>query len=92
MTEEEIFDQVGEPAALEQLAEECAECAHAALKLSRILRGDNPTPVTEKNARNALSEEFTDVCLCADILKIAIDEPLRQTKRDRWQERLEECI
>lgn len=38
---------IGVPAMLEQLAEECAECGKAALKLSRILRKENPTPVSE---------------------------------------------
>lgn len=38
--------QIGEAALLEQLAEECAELAHVALKMARIIRGENPTPKT----------------------------------------------
>lgn len=39
---------LGEPAVLEQLAEECAELAQAALKMARLQRGDKPD--TEKLA------------------------------------------
>lgn len=46
MIMKEIIDKVGESAILEQLAEECAELAKAALKLSRVMRKENPTPVT----------------------------------------------
>lgn len=37
-----IVDTIGPTAALEQLAEECTELAHAALKLARINRGGKP--------------------------------------------------
>ena len=43
----EILEHVGEAAVLEQTAEECAELAHACLKMARKLRGENPTPVAE---------------------------------------------
>ena len=33
-----ILDRIGEPAALEQLAEEATELAKAALKLARVIR------------------------------------------------------
>lgn len=46
---------------LEQLAEEAAELSQAALKLARVLRGENPTTVTRKEARKHLTEEYTDV-------------------------------
>ena len=39
-----IIDEIGVPAMLEQLAEECSELAHASLKLARKIRGENPTP------------------------------------------------
>ena len=40
----EVIRSLGEPALLEQLAEECSELAQAALKLARLERGENPTP------------------------------------------------
>ena len=46
-----IIEEIGEAAMLEQLAEECTELAKAALKMARIIRKENPTPVTEKMAR-----------------------------------------
>lgn len=39
-----IIETIGEPALLEQLAEECSKLSQAALKLARKLRGENPTP------------------------------------------------
>ena len=43
-----IVETIGTAAVLEQLAEESAELAQAALKLARKLRGGNPTPKTEQ--------------------------------------------
>lgn len=43
-----ISSAIGTPAVLEQLAEESAELAQAALKLSRKLRGENPTQTKKK--------------------------------------------
>lgn len=60
-----LIDEIGEPAALELLAEECTELAHAALKLARIKRGENPTPTTEEEAIDNLIEEMADVGICA---------------------------
>lgn len=39
MTYKEILDQIGEAAALEQTAEECAELAHACLKMGTEVQG-----------------------------------------------------
>ena len=50
----DIVDYIGLPALLEQLAEECGELTQAALKLARLRRGENPTPKTEKECRDAL--------------------------------------
>lgn len=41
-----MIEYIGKAAMLEQLAEEAAELAQAALKCARIERGENPTPVT----------------------------------------------
>lgn len=50
-----IIEEIGEAAMLEQLAEECTELAKAALKMARIIRKENPTPVTEKSTRMSYS-------------------------------------
>ncbi len=64
-----VIEKIGEAAALEQLAEEAAELAQAALKLARIARGENPTPVTRKSAFDAFVEELADVKLCVSVLE-----------------------
>ena len=48
---------------LEQLAEECAELAHASLKLARKIRGENPTPKDIPELIENLEEESADVNL-----------------------------
>lgn len=42
-----------EQLAEEQLAEEATELDKAALKLARIYRGENPTPVTESQNKKS---------------------------------------
>ena len=59
-----VAAKIGTPALLEQLGEECAELGKAALKEARRLRGENPTPVTEAEARANLAEEAADVLNC----------------------------
>lgn len=56
-----IVDTIGLPAVLEQLAEECCELGQAALKLSRILRRENPTPVSIEVAQFDFAVEAGDV-------------------------------
>ena len=91
-----IKDRIGEAAVLEQLAEECAELAQAALKMARIERGENPTPVTMKMAKENLLEEIADVNVCSNVLGIEatfLDESLLFTvmeKMRRWDVRLQE--
>ena len=41
-----IIERIGEPAFLEQLAEECSELAQAALKTARKYRGENRAEVS----------------------------------------------
>lgn len=77
-------------AMLDQLAEEASELCHAALKLSRILRGENPTPVTLEEAENNLVEEYTDLKSVADLLSLHTDSRLYIDKRKRWEQRLSE--
>lgn len=83
---------IGKPALLEQLAEECSELAQAALKYSRVLRGENPTPVTEMEAYTKTIEEYTDVIQCAIELDLSIDQSQLVRKDKRWNERIKNNI
>lgn len=90
-----IVHKIGTPATLEQLAEEAAELSQAALKLARVIRGENPTPVPYVQAVEHLSEEAADVRVCLKVLQeaafpIALDtEKTEQAKLNRWLDRLE---
>lgn len=91
-----IIEQIGLPATLEQLAEECCELGQAALKYARALRKENPTPKSERECREALTEETADVLLCIDKLNlIALDlhkaAQIMTEKEKRWDERLKEA-
>lgn len=87
MTEISILDAIGVPAMYEMLAEEATELAHAAQKMARIQRGENPTPVTEEEARKNLTEEFTDVIQCASELGLEADEEQISEKKVRFESR-----
>lgn len=82
-----ILQEIGEPAVLEQLAEECTELAQAALKLARILREENPTPVSRKEARDRLVDEKQDVMNC---LYVHGNVGLNYEKLKRWEDRIRE--
>lgn len=86
----EIRQKVTEAALYEQLAEECVELAHAALKLARIKRGENPTPVSVEKAMGAVVEEFTDVRLMTYVLETGWDIEIFEQKLLRWHKRLVE--
>ena len=83
-----MIEKIGTPAMLEQLAEEAAELSQAALKLARVLRGENPTPVTELEAWKHLVEEYTDVYQCAMELHIPVDWIQIHEKEKRFMERM----
>ena len=85
-----MIEKIGTPAMLEQMAEEAAELAQAALKLARVLRGENPTPVTEEKAWKHLVEEYTDVFQCASELLIPVDWQQINEKVERFLDRWEE--
>lgn len=93
----EVIRTLGEPALLEQLAEECSELAQAALKLARLERGENPTPKTEDECVSALNEEMADVCLCMDVIKCVREYDLSNVgnkacvKMERWVQRIREA-
>jgi NTP pyrophosphatase (non-canonical NTP hydrolase) len=90
-----ILNTIGEPAVLEQLAEECAELAQAALKLARIERGENPTPVQWIAAQRLLLEEIADVEVClsvlstGNVLNLEYVQNVEDLKLKRWKNRLE---
>ena len=88
-----IIERIGTAAALEQLAEEAAELAQSALKMARIARGENPTPVSEERAFLSLTEEIADVRLCVCVLQDiygAFDTSKTEgEKLKRWHQRLD---
>ena len=85
-----IKSKIGEPACYEQLAEECAELGHAALKVARILRNENPTPCDETMTRKHVSEELGDVLLSAEVCGIDLLHVVGtiNAKAERWEARL----
>ena len=85
-----IKDLIGVAAVYEQLAEESAELSKAALKCARIVRGENPTPMTLEEALANLKEEYTDTVLVADELGIRPDYAIYAEKLGRWYDRLKE--
>lgn len=87
----DVADVIGRAALYEQLAEECSELAQASLKMARIIRGENPTPVTEQEAFSNVIEELSDVSLCADALEIDPDYNIMQNKEQRWEKRIREA-
>lgn len=90
----EIVEKIGVPAVLEQAAEECAELNQACLKLSRKLRGENPTPVDMMTLLDQVCEEIADVEVCIEAIKSSglfntkyIDKNYKE-KSERWKKRL----
>lgn len=89
-----MLDQIGEPAMYEQLAEECTELAKAALKMARVLRKENPTPVTEDEASAMVLEEAADVLNCIDEVGVFDSSEVARVahaKRERFKARWEEA-
>lgn len=93
----DIINTIGLPAMMEQLAEECAELGQASLKYARLLRGENPTPKTEQECLEALTEEMADVCLCMNLIMFAgvagteTVEHITAEKFARWHDRIREA-
>lgn len=58
---EYIASRLSEEELLCQIAEEASELAQAALKLRRAITQNNPTPVSEADARKAFWEEYGDL-------------------------------
>lgn len=94
MSDFEVICSLGEPALLEQLAEECSELAHAALKMARLERGENPTPKTEEECVENLLEELGDVNLCMSVVEANRGIHIRclsVDKKARWAQRIREA-
>ena len=89
-----IMEKIGLPAMLEQLGAEGGEVVQASLKYARLLRGENPTPKTEEQCIDDLTEEIADVELCINILieSGVIDEycmvNIMNHKEARWKQRI----
>ena len=87
-------DRIGDAAMYEQLAEECAELGQAALKLARVLRKENPTPMTETEASDMIIEEAADVLICIDEVGVFGSSEVARVahaKRERFKARWEEA-
>ena len=90
-----LLESIGEPAALELLAEECAELAQAALKLARKERGENPTPKLKQHCIHDLMVELADVQLCINVIECCKwfrYDKLQKAygfKANRWKDRLD---
>lgn len=90
----ELHAKLPLPAVCEQLAEECAELAQAAIKMSRHLRGENPPRKSAEEILTSMCEEYNDVLLCVALLEYSCLDcfvDIDQTKRkiDRWMKCLE---
>ena len=89
--EEKIINRLEAADIYENLAEECAELAQACSKMSRYLRGTNPTNNTGAEIYKRLIEEWSDVTLIADrVLKLKTDAMMMERKLQRWNSRLDE--
>ena len=85
----QIYDCIGEAAALEMLAEEAAELAAAASKAARIVRGDNPARTELPNAFRDIFDELVDVHNAEDVWLAGSKETvpfkeLQKMKMQRW--------
>lgn len=83
-----VKSKLSEAALYEQLAEECVELAHACQKKARLLRGENPTPLTINDINGMVEEEYTDVFLVSDMLDMHVDPEQYWNKVERWSDRL----
>jgi septum formation topological specificity factor MinE len=92
-----INDNVPRRELLEQLAEESAELAQAALKLCRVLEdAHNRTETTQREAVQNMAEELVDVLNAYtavfgdwEAVEKAVEQSKRSQKWGRWVDRLE---
>ena len=62
--------------------------AQKRLSFWKIIRKENPTPVTEKEAIANIRKEYTDVVQCAGELSLTVDEEQMARKHERWEKRV----
>lgn len=79
---------LSKPCLYDQLAEEATELAQAAIKMSRILRGENPSSITPQFIMHMVSEEYNDVMNVIHLLGLYEDKEQQKAKMLRWIERL----
>ncbi len=88
-----VAEHTGEHNLLVQLAEEAAELGQAACKLHRAYQG--LTPVAVEQAKENLTKEFADTCLCmvalelCGVISLNSVTDIMDRKLDRWVTRLE---
>ena len=80
-----IFDRIGEAASWEMLAEEAAELSAAAIKVSRILRGDNPTRTDYETAVAKAVEEMSDTQNALEVLDVGLLAKENRLCRRVWE-------
>lgn len=85
-----IRGYISEATLYENLAEECTELAKAALKKSRKLRGENPTPKTMEEIDTDIDEEIADVNACLFVLDRGSNFDYFCQKLARWCDRIKE--
>lgn len=85
----EMKDALSKAAIWELLAEEAIELAHAAQKMARLLRGENPLApgMTKDQIFQNVVEEFNDVLIETDILDVRFVPELYGKKLERFAER-----
>lgn len=71
-----------------QLAEEATELAQAALKIVRSIETGFPPMEEYDHLFDNLIEEYTDVRLVADVIRIAPNETVYREKANRWIARM----
>lgn len=91
-----LCDVIGEPAMLEQTAEECTELAQACLKYARYLRGENKAHKPIHTIRANFHEELADVSICVDemishhFVDVEKVRACEKFKRERMRKRMAE--
>lgn len=85
-----IEEHMPRAALYEMLAEEATELAQASLKMARIIREENPTPVDPLDALKSIEEEWNDLYLVNRVLSLSTDYVAMKHKAERWIERLKE--
>lgn len=92
------IDSIPDPAMMEGLAEEASELAQAALKVARVLRAENPTPMNIKIALGHFTEETADVLLYLQEVRgrygisLQMISDIMTQKQDRWKERMDDSF